>query len=130
MNIKVAYQPDSHIVTAEIEGDITNENVKKAVASIRETGEANDCNYTLMDIRKCREAQPLISGFQGMKDMNSFLGTTYKQVIAVVYDPKYYPSERAQFIENVVHNRPNPPFKITEDWDEAFEWLQNYQKTK
>jgi hypothetical protein len=104
-------------------GDVTTENVKISAMKALEFSIQHSCNYLLFDIRKCKEAQPIIQGYYDMKDMERTTGLTNSHKCAIVYDPAIYPEERAQFIENVVANRPNPMLKMFTSTEDAHDWL-------
>lgn len=99
------------------------ENVRTTVNKALELSKLHRCPQLLFDIRKCPIRQTLLEGFEGMSDLRKSIGLELSFKIAIVYDPAVYPTERAQFIENVVVNRANPAFRMFSDYDEALAWL-------
>jgi hypothetical protein len=121
------YNEEQGIIITTPVGEITMENVKTTVNEALKLSKVHHCNLLLFDIRKCSARQTLLDGFQGMRDMKSTTGLDYGHKIAVIYNPQFYPEERAQFIENVVTNRANPKFRMFTDIAEGTNWLLNYK---
>jgi len=124
MELTVYYDYENDIVITVPIGDVTTENVKTGAMKALEFSTQYNCNYLMFDIRQCKEAQPIIQGYYDMKDMAKTTGLTPSHKCAVVYDPGKYPEERAQFIENVIANRPNPTLKMFKTTEAAHEWLR------
>lgn len=114
------------IVTTPV-AKITVENVRTTVDKALMLSKKHNCNLLLFDIRGCPVGQTLLDGFQGMSSMKESVGLNYNYKIAVIYDPKIYPRERAEFIENVVANRANPKFRMFTDFKEGESWLLKYK---
>src|SRR5262245_25567237 len=105
MKLETYYDSKNGIIVASAIGEITNENVKITLKEAMELSKQNNCLRILFDITGCSEPQPLIYGYQQMKDGLISEGLSLKHVCAVVYNPVTYPEDRAGFIENVVSNR-------------------------
>ena len=129
MKLDTFFDSENEIIVAKPEGDMTSENVKLAIKKTMELSGEHDCYRLLFDITLCREAQPLIYGYQHMKDGLITGGMSLQHICAVVYNPELYPEDRADFIENVVINRTNPKFKMFKTADEAVDWLKSNSGT-
>jgi len=125
MEVTVYYDNESDVVVTVPKGDITTENVKTGASKALELSKEHNCNYMLFDIRECREAQPVVQGYYDMQDVEKTTGISKHHKCAIVYDPVKYPDDRAQFIENVVSNRPNPMFKMFTSTEDAHSWIQS-----
>ncbi len=128
MELRVYYDTDNEIIIAKPAGNITNDNINTTFSKALEYSKKHDCNFLLIDIRKCTIAQSEIDGFLFMKDMTQKTKLSLEHWIAVVFDPMLYPKERAQFIENTVVNRPNPSYRMFMFIDEAILWLKNMKR--
>lgn len=84
----------------------------------------HQCNHLVFDIRKCKPTKTLVDAYWMMQSLESLAGLDVSYKCAIIFDPSVYPENRADFIEDVVVNRPNPPFKMFKNLDEAFEWLK------
>jgi len=124
MNISICYDEAEKAVIATPADEINNENVRLAASKALELSREHDCRRILFDIRKCTIGQTQIEAFFFMKEMGEKAGFSVEQRIAIVYDPELYPAERAEFIENVVVNRVNPPFRMFTSMGEALRWLK------
>lgn len=124
MELTVYYDYENHVVIAVPAGPVTTENVKTTATKAIEFSKQYDCNFMLFDIRNCREGQPLIQGFYDMQDAGKTTGLSIFHKCAIVYDPVKYPDDRAQFIENVVANRPNPTIKMFKTTEAAHGWIR------
>lgn len=124
MELTAHYDKDMEIIVATPIGEVINDNIMVTVSKALELSEHHKCNHLLFDIRNCPINQSMTEAFELMSEANEKLGLTFKHFTAVVYDPKNFPTERAEFIENVVFNRGNPFFKMFVNRDEAIEWLK------
>lgn len=124
MELTVYYDYENHIVIAIPAGPVTTENIKTTTAKAIEFSKQYDCNFMLFDIRECKVGQSLMQGFYDMQDMRKTTGLSIAHKCAIVYDPVKYPENRAEFIENVVANRPNPTIKMFKTTEEAHQWIR------
>jgi hypothetical protein len=124
MELVVFYDNKNHIVVAVPKGSVTSENVKATAEKALEFSKQHDCKFFLFDIRSCREAQPLIEGYHTMQDMRKTTGLEMHHKCAILYDPSTYSEQRAQFIEDVVANRPNPHLKVFKTLEAVHEWIK------
>jgi hypothetical protein len=127
MELEINYDKENHVVIAVPRSDITSENVISTASKVLEFSKQHDCDYLLFDIRNCKEAQPLIEGYNTMQNIGKSTGLKPHHKCAIVYNPLKYSDQRAQFIENVVANRPNPLLRIFTSMEEAYKWLKEMQ---
>ena len=113
----------SAVIVTTLDAEITNANLRVVVAAGLEAAKKNQSSKLLFDVRDNRPGQSLMDGWYSMQQLSGFTGLTENFRCAVVYDPERYPETRAEFMENVVKNRPNPPFRMFTDFDEALKWL-------
>ncbi|MBI1286825.1 MAG: hypothetical protein GC178_04530 [Flavobacteriales bacterium] len=123
MQLTILYDADTAIVRATPVAAITKENVRKTIQRALKVANDHDCLLLFFDIRKCLLGQSLTQGLNTMSHLMDIPGMTFKHKTAVIFDPERYPTERAEFIENVVNNRANPAFRIFLNEDEAVRWL-------
>ena len=126
MGIEAYYDDDNDVVvvTPEKEGEVTTEVIKYAAGLAMKTAGEHRCDSLLFDITRMRQAQSLVQGFWDMNDLGKTTGLTFQYKCAVVYNPSTYSTGRAEYIEAVVTNRPNPLFKMFRSLKEAIEWLK------
>ena len=124
MELTLHYDKDSDIIIVKALAEITKENIRIASEKAIELSKKHHCNYLLIDLSECPIGQSLIDGFWSMQDMEKSFGLSLHYNLAVIYNPKTYPKERAQFIENVVTNRINPTLRMFASDEEARKWLK------
>ncbi len=130
MEITVDYDRDQDIVITRPVAEITKENVRLAVKKALEISKRNNCYNLLFDTRKCPVGHTLVEGFLTMRDMKQNIGLSYNYKVAVLYNPSTYPESRANFIETIVSNRANPPFKMFRNKSNAIKWLKEIKQTE
>ena len=124
MEIRCDYDKEKMaVIVTTIDAEITNQNLKVVVATGIEAAKEHKCSHLLFDVRQNRPGQSLMDGWYSMQQLTEFTGLSSDFRCAVVYDPEKYPASRAEFMESVVGNRPNPPFRMFTDFDEAMNWL-------
>lgn len=124
MELTLQYDKESDIIIIKALADITAENIRISSEKAIELSKKHHCNNLLIDLSECPIGQSLIDGFWSMQDMEKSFGLSFKYNCAVIYNPKLYPDDRAQFIENVVANRINPILKMFSSAEEARKWLE------
>jgi len=126
MEATAHYDRENNIVLISGEGssELTTEKVKHATALAMKVAVEHKCTNLLFDITMMREAQSIIQLFTDMSNISltTGLGSEYK--CAVFYNPATYSPNRAELVEIVVKNRPNPPFKMFTNRKEAVDWLK------
>ena len=127
MTIEAHYDTSAHMIIIRVVADVAAENVKLTVQKGLELSQQHNCNNMLFDIRQCVPAQSEAQGFFLMENTAKTLGLLPKHRVAVVYNPSFYPAERAAFIENVTANRPNPTLRMFTDTQAAVTWLRTKQ---
>lgn len=127
MELTSHYDRKKKIISVCLIGDITIDYIKYSVDRALELSAKHKCNLLLFDIRKCKENQSLIEAFGLMQNTTASLGFSFEHKVAVVYDPENYSEERADFVENVVVNRPNPHFKFFLSLNVAEKWLKHFE---
>lgn len=123
MNLTVQYHENVDLVEAVPAAEITKENVWKTIEEALKVAKNHGCLRLLFDIRQCPIGQSMTQGLSTMNNLMAIPGMTYKHRTAVIFDPSTYPTERAEFIENVVNNRANPAFRIFASREGALAWL-------
>lgn len=123
MELKISYSKQLDVVIATPVASITKENVWKTIRETLEVCDQNNCFNIVYDVRQCKLGQSTTQSLQTMGNLGNFPGMTFKHRTAVVYNPKLYPTERAEFVENVINNRANPAYRIFIDYDDAMKWL-------
>ena len=127
MEITIDYDKDKDIVIATPVAEINQENIKSGVLETLKIAKQHRCFYLLLDMRKCQIGQSLMEGFLTMRNMNQTLGLSYEYKVAVVYNPASYPDDRANFIQTIVRNRANPPFRMFRELKDALVWIKELQ---
>lgn len=123
MEVKVKYEKTKHLIDSTSVGEITTESVKEMFKMTLEVSDKYNCNNLLLDMTACWATQPIFKAYDLGTKLTINTGLTSQHRCALLYDSALYPTERANFIENVINNRPNPIFKIFEDQKEGRKWM-------
>ncbi len=123
MELNITYLEEYNVMEATPVADITKENVWRTIKETLVACRQHECFNILYDIRKCKLGQSTAQSLATMGDLRQLPGMTFRHRTAVVYNPELYPTERAEFVENVVNNRANPAYRIFLDKRAALKWL-------
>ena len=113
-----------NIVIAKPIASITAHNVKKTLHKAIPIANSKNCNSILVDITDCPIGETLLEGFNLMSNFSTNTNTPLDFKIAVLFNPKLYPEERALFIEEIVSQKPNSTFRVFSDRFFAINWLK------
>ena len=127
MELSVRFDTTDEIVKTTAIGPITTYNIRDASRQALVIANEKKCNRLLIDITECTVSRSMMEGFMDMQNFMDITGLRYHHKCAIVFNPEHYPLERAQFMETVVRNRPNPIFRMFTDRAEALEWLKGFQ---
>jgi hypothetical protein len=127
MELTIEYNPELHIVETVATGIINTENIAEASHRILEVSGEYNCNNLLVDLTSCQVTRSKMEGFLDMEKFMELTGMGYEYRCAVVYSPDTYPEDRAEFIETVVRNRPNPRFRMFSRRSDSLQWLRDNQ---
>lgn len=123
MELTITYNPEQQLVISTPIGPINKGNVLKTFEQTLKIAHKENCFNLLFDIRQCPLGQSMADGLTLMSNLTSISGMTFKHRSALVFNPENYPTERAEFIENVVNNRANPAYRVFIDMEKAIVWL-------
>lgn len=121
--ITIQYRPDLDIVEAIASGVINTDSISKSGRKVDDIVQEYQCYRVLVDIRNCIVTRSKMEAFLDMERFMDLTGFSYEIKCAVVYNPGTYPDERANFIETVIRNRPNPRFRMFNNLDKSLNWL-------
>lgn len=126
VDLNIYHDKQNGIIVTEATGPLTTESVRNGIENALICSREHTCELLLFDLRKCTVERPILEGFIDIHDLMRFEGLTFRHKLAIIYNPVLYPEDRARFIENVVVNRPNPPFRMFREKKEAIAWLKEF----
>ena len=124
MELSAIFNKKEHIIFVRGAGQVNTEVVLNAVGKALKISQKENCEFLFFDIRECHVGQSFLQSFTDMSKLGESTGLTEQHVIAVLYNPEIYPSDRATLIENVITTTANFPYRMFADENDAMEWVR------
>ena len=125
MNISGEYDKNLELIVVKLGGLTELKNADGDLQTASKLSVEHNCMKVLFDARELQPGQSLLEGYEGAKNFGTIGGLSKEHICAILYDPKTYPEERAEFLESIIHNWDNPNIRVFRENNEAFNWLKD-----